>query len=605
MRIIFSILLLCVSTFGQVRIKDLPRATSAQATDILVLDRGTNGVFGIPYANLFPSIGQGDLVSLHNLKDVADTNAARLNLNAASQTDFSGLSNFTHTVTIYATDFGAVGDYTGAATRTGTGTDNRTNIQAALDSAYTAGTLGRNDPFGATYHRVKVPKGKYYISAPTNGMPSLVVPLGVEFDFSEAELHFDIPPANFSGHSIVEPNPAWCGILVGPEAGLRIGHAQIAAGKDQTYGGAWFGFTLDCIRVQESDYGWIKGDGLDHYIFGFFRGAGIRYLGCYDQHVTDVNFGSCAFGVVMGYMGNAFSAYTLYRGGSDAERVSTSLWLDNCVFRNMYRTPIYVGAGGDWYDPHSPGVVAGGLETIVQDGRSQNGGPISVSHCSIENAAWGAISAFCPNGSVLINDLRLEECDDATVSIGVIYANSTTFKINGLEFGSTGTRGITLASYTGTNSVVTCVPNLLVRCDGINVSPLLQNAFVNNAAINSAILCSLSSNSRLPTIINYRTSAASQMQGVGSNMHGLIPDNDGGRVWSVSTVGLLPAESVGGGRTTFTFANGFTPQKPTRILVDGQFLEATDAAGTNWSWNSTTGVVTLTVAPTKIVRAFF
>lgn len=509
------------------------------------------------------------------------------------------------TPAIYVTDYGAIGDYTGESTRAGTGTDNRVAIQAALDAAYTQGPLGVDDFLGATAYRVIVPKGKYYISARSDGMPSLKIPLKVELDFSQAELHFDIPPCNFTGNGITEPNPAWCAILAGPLANIRVGKMQICAGKDQTYGGTWYGLTLDGIRVQESDVGWITGAGRDHYMFGFFRGACIRILASYDQNVSDLIFGSSAFGIVMGYLGNAFSAYPLYRGGTDAERVSTSLWVRNCVFRNMYRTGIYVGAGGDWFDPHTPGVAAGGLETIVQDGRAQNGGPISIDQCSMENCAWGAILASCPLGGVFINDLRLEECDDATTSVGVVYASSTTFKVNGLTFGSTGLRTITLASYNAANALVTCVPNLLIRSDGTDVSPLLQNVSVANTAINSAQLVSLGPNGRLPTIINYKAGSATQMQGTNSSMHNLIPENDGGRVWSISTIGLKPSEAVNGSRTTFTFVNGFTPQKPQRILVDGQLLEATDVGGTNWTWNSGTGVVTLTVAPVKNVRAFF
>jgi hypothetical protein len=57
----------------------------------------------------------------------------------------------------------------------------------------------------------------------------------------------------------------------------------------------------------------------------------------------------------------------------------------------------------------------------------------------------------------------------------------------------------------------------------------------------------------------------------------------------------------------FTYINGPTASslKPRSILVDGQMLEATDVGGTNWTWNSSTAIASLTVAPTKNIRAFF
>lgn len=508
--------------------------------------------------------------------------------------------------TIYVTDpqFGAVGDYTGSKTLAGTGTDNRVAIQAALNSAHINGPGGRSDYLGDKRKRVVVPEGKYYISAPTSGMPSLVIPLGVELDFHEAELHFDIPPCNYTSNGITEPNPAWCAILAGPLANIRVGEMQIAAGKDQTYGGVWYGMTLDGIRVQESDVGWITGEGRDHYIFGFFRGAGIRILASYDIHVENLLFGSSACGVVMGYMGNAFDAYTLYRDGSAAARVSTSLWIDNCVFRNMYRVGILVGADGDWHNPTvPPGPVSGGLE-YISGSKAAQGGPVSISHVSMENCAWGAITSYTPAGAFLVDDLRLEECDDATTSVGVIYGNSTTYKVNGVSFGSTGLRTITLANYGSANSVVTCVPNLLFRSDGVDVAPLIQNVYANNNAVNSAIFCALSANGRLPTIINSKGGSLVQWQGVGSGMHGLIPPLGGGTIWNVSTVGLAPLETVNGSITNFSFVNGFTPQIPQRLLIDGQMLFGTNAnASVNWVWD-TTNLHTMTI-PTKDVRAFF
>lgn len=534
--------------------------------------------------------GGAKLTISSNLSDVANPAAARQNLGWT---------------TIYATDpqFGAVGDYSGDMTTAGSGTDNRAAIQAALDAAHTAGA-SFGDVLKGSSHRVVLTKGKYYISARSDGMPSLRVPLKVDFDFGEAELHFQLPLRNYTNNGITEPNPAWCGILVGQMAGLKIGRMLSIWGQDPTYGGTWYGMTLDAIRVQESDISWIRGDGNPHQIFNF-RGAGIRYIACWNAFVSDLSIANTAYGIVMSYFGNAFSAYTRYRGTNDAENVSVNLWASRCSFLNIYRTGIYTGAGGDWHNPGSPSVASGGLEEHVVDGRAQNGGPISVTQCAFENVAFGAIRAYGSVPSLFVTDCRMEECDDATTSVGVIYGNGPV-KVDGLHFGSTGLRSITLANYNSANSSVTCVPMLLVRCDGVDTSPLLQNVFVANTANNSSKLVSLSALARLPTIINYRTSSAAQMQGTGSDVQNIIFENDGGRIWSISTVGIAPTETVNGSNTTFTFPNGSTRQKPKTLRQDGLYLQETNSDGsTNWSWDSGTTTVTTSTAPTKDLRAFY
>lgn len=509
--------------------------------------------------------------------------------------------------TIVATDleFGAVGDYTGDMTTTGTGTDNREMIQAALDAAHVPGASFGDALKGVSY-RVVLPAGKYYISARSDGMPSLHVPLKVQFDFSEAQLFFQIPLRNYTANGITEPNPHWCGILVGNYGGLKVGKMQCIWGSDATYGGAWYGMHLDAIRVQEADISFIEGDSTPHQIFNF-RGAGIRYLAPWNAFCDKLSIANCAFGVVVSYYGNAFPDYQRYRtGGTLAENASTSVWMNKVSFLNMGRMAVMVGAGGDWFDPGTPThPIWNGLETVVNDGRPSAGGPISFEQCAFERCAFGAVHANCPIGAVFMNDCRSEECDDATTSIGVFYANSTTFKVNGFTFSSLGLTTLTRMEYDGPNTSNLCVPELLFRSDGSNVSPVFQNIFTANSAINSCIFFSSGANGRLPTIINNRSNSPAQMQGVGANVKGIIFPNDGGRIWSISTVGFTPTEAADGARTTFTFLNGNTPQRPNYIVSDGIIMEATDVAGTNWTWASGTGVVTMTVAPTKSIRAFF
>lgn len=508
--------------------------------------------------------------------------------------------------TIFATDaaYGAVGDYSGDMTLAGSGTDNRTLIQAALNAARTVGSGGFGSMVSGYSAVVKLPAGRYYIAAPSSGTNSLYVPSKVLFDISEAELHFGIPARDYTANGITEPNPAWCGILVGAQGGLVLGRMQIKWGSDQTYGGAWYGHTLDAVRVQEADISWIRGGSAPHHIFNF-RGAGIRYIACWNAFLSDVSIANCSFGVVMGYYGTAFSAYTRYRtGGTAGESVSTSLFIDRCSFVNIYRTAVFTGAGGDWNNPASASVFYGGLEQPNGSYASQ-GGPISITQSAFENVAFGAVLGSCPLGALLIENCRMEEVGDNTSSFGVIYGNSVTMKVSGITWGGTGTRSITKATYTAANTSAVIVPTVFIRCDGVDVSPVLQNAFLANSAVNTTALFRLGSNARLPTIINYRCNAATQMQGTDTSVQNIIFPNDG-RDWSVGKDGIAPTETVNGVNTSFTFPNGFTRQLPRVLRFDGLFLGGTNSDGTvNWTWNTGTTTVTTSVAPTKDLRAFF
>lgn len=515
--------------------------------------------------------------------------------------------------TIYATDseYGAVGDYSGHMTLAGTGTDNRAAIQAALDAAH-FGQSSYESVITGTAWRVVLPKGKYYISAPTDGSPSLRVPSKVHFDYSEAELFFEIPLRNYTANGITEPNPAWCGILLGAMGGLTLGRAQIIWGRDQTYGGQWYGMTLDCIRVQESDGSRIVGGRINHHIFNF-RGAGIRYIACINQYLSDVSIANCCYGVVMGYFGTAFSAavtagyMTRYRtGGTAAENVSTNLHINKCMITNIYRTAIFIGAAGDWNNPASASVFYGGLEQ-PNGAYAAQGGPISISDCSFENIAYGILYGNASIGALYMTRNRSEECGDNTISLGVIYGNALVLNIKDLTWGGTGTRSVTKASYTGANTSGVLAPTTFVRNDGVNCAPVIENVFISNPAGGCAFYRK-SANARLPIVVNYRCNAPTQMQLTDSGVYNIIYKNSGHGIESLSTTGLAPngtSETANGVRTTFTFADGFTKVKPDRIVVDGLILYSVDDGGTNWTWNSTTGVVTFTVAPVRSVRAFF
>jgi hypothetical protein len=451
--------------------------------------------------------------------------------------------------TIVVTDaaYGAVGDYTGNQNTAGIGTDNRAAIQAALNAAYTQGS-SVGDTTTNTSYVVKIPQGKYYISASPDGTPSLVVPLKVQLDFSEAELFFDKPLLGDFGHGILEPNPLWCGILVGQMGGLVIGKMQMIFGQDLTYGGAWYGMSLDAVRVQESDISWIRGADKEINIFNFGRGAGIRYIGCWNANSRDLNISACCWGIIMSYFGTAFSGYTRYRGTSQSESVSTSLWIHNVHFTNIYKKAIYVGVNGDYHAPADVTATSGtapnnyeigGFEVVTFD-RLTNGGPISIHQCAFENVAEEIVNVTSQSG-LFITDIRMEECG-MFPALGQIYASTVrTFKLDGCTLINAGTRQVYHAHYTGPLAQIVTNPSAFVRVDATNVSPRLVNIYCNNQASNACQLVNGTVNvTRQPVIENYRTESATQMQGTNSFMP-IAPDNDGGRVIPTGSALMLLA----------------------------------------------------------------
>jgi hypothetical protein len=507
---------------------------------------------------------------------------------------------------------GNMPDFSGDMTTSGTGTDFRAYIQAALDDAH-FGQSAYTSVLTGTAWTVKLPRGKYYLVAPSDGSPTLKVPSKVHFDFSEAELFLTIPPKNYTANGITEPNPAWCGILVGAYGGLTLGKMQVVWGTSQTYGSTWFGMTLDAIRVQESDATRIKGGRINHHIFNF-RGAGIRYAACINQYLDDVSIANCCYGVVMGHFGTVFSNavsqghYQRYRtGGTTAEDVSTNLHMRGCMITNISRTGVFIGASNDWNNPASASIFYGGMETPNGTYAAQ-GGPISVVDCSFENIAFGILHGSAAIGSVYMDKIRSEECGDNSISLGVIFLNCLNASIKDMSWGGTGTRSVTKSTYTAADTSGTLIPSTFIRNDGVNCAPTIQNLFISNSAGGCALIRK-SANACLPLVINYRCNVSTQMQLTDSTVYNIIYSNLGGQVEGPGGPYGIPvtvaADTVNGARLEFTFADGFTKKQPRYIIADGVIVPATDVAGTNWTFNSTTGVVTMAVAPTKSIRAVF
>lgn len=559
-------------------------STSTTATN-------TNSVFAVSGISTGRWVRVPGMALDSNGAIISDTNFFSANSNL--------LNRVVHSVpTIYATDpqYGAVGDYTGTQNAAGTGTDNRTKIQAALADAYTPGA-SFNDLTHSTSKMVKVPNGKYYISAPANGTNALFVPPGVCLDLSEAELHFDRPPLTYNSNT--EPNPLFCGILVGPFGHVILGKVIMKPDQDQTYGGTWYGMNIDAIRVQESDNSYIIGGGKDNMIIGW-RGAGIRDIGCLNSFVSSIKFYGNCFGIVQSYFGTAFdgsvtgSGYQRFRGNTIPEGVCVALYVNNCSFLNIYKKALLGGVDGDYHNP-----AGGGFENITL---SKIGGGVSVNQTSFENIAeevvfWEGVD------SLDMTSCRIERSGWVGSGSGTILAaEARAVALRGivwLEQGGTCFK----ASYTGPLASFTPNPGVFLRVNATDISPLLENVYINNNANSSCILSDGSSATRRPTIINFRTETSTMMQGVNSYMP-IPPRNGGGRIESVTTLGLSPLETPNGSITNFSFVNGFTPQIPSRVQIDGAMWPGTNQNGTiNWTWGTTN--ISTTTAPTKDVRAFF
>lgn len=499
--------------------------------------------------------------------------------------------------------YGAVGDYTGSQNGAGVGTDSRESIQAALTSAYTPGSGGYSDLIHSSAFVVRAPKGKYYISARPDGRPSLDVPPGVVLDLREAELHFDRPPLTYNGNT--EPNSLWCGIKLGPLSGLILGRLQMKPNQDQTYGGTWFGMNLDAVRIQESDTSFVIGAGKDNLILGF-QGAAIRQIACLNSFVSNLKIWANCYGIVQSYFGTAFDgsvtgqAYQRYRGTSHDESVSVALYVSHCTILNIYKKGIMVGVDGDYHPP-----AGGGFENITTSKIA--GGPVSIEQCSFENIAE-EVAYVQSDGAFYMDQIRLERTGWLGFGSGTIFgANVRSYKLSNISWQEQGGNCFK-ASYTGPLVSFAPNPGVFARCNATNVSPILENIFINN---NNNLGCQLvegdNNITRLPILTNCHTESPDQMQGTNSGyMQGRIPTNDGGRIESISTFGISPQEAVNGSRVTFTFLNGLTRQKPITMRSDGLLLAAINSDGTvNWTWDATAKTVTMMDAPIKDLCAYY
>lgn len=224
------------------------------------------------------------------------------------------------TVTVTGNPSGVVADYTGRPDTTGTGTDNRAALQAALDAASSIVNTGSySDYLNRRSVTVRLAPGHYYFSAPSATGSSLKLPPGVTLDVSDASLYFDYPATARS---------TWCAIEVGLAGHLMVG--KIYTKNSAPAAGSWY----DAVRIVQSD-GNSRITGYKDSSIKGFQGAAIRGVGAWIAYVAGITFTGCDYGYVASNVGTALG-YTVANGaGSPPKRTHTDLRITDCMFVNL------------------------------------------------------------------------------------------------------------------------------------------------------------------------------------------------------------------------------------------------------------------------------
>lgn len=192
---------------------------------------------------------------------------------------------------------GAKGDYPGypnvAPAGGATVNDDRAAIQAALNNAVVQGSSGSTSHYkylDNVYTTVTLAPGNYYIGlADANGTsPSLVIPETVSFDYSRANLFFELPKT---------ATYAWCGIQLSNYGHIRRGGTYVAPVRaDGSANSApdSNGF-YDALRVVNTDGDSIVDD--NHAVIASFPGAAVGLFGAYITGIIGGQIRSCVYDV--------------------------------------------------------------------------------------------------------------------------------------------------------------------------------------------------------------------------------------------------------------------------------------------------------------------
>lgn len=308
---------------------------------------------------------------------------------------------------------GARGDYSGRIGTTGTGTDNRTFIQAALNAASSVVGTGRYDYLTRRSVKVTLPPGHYWISAPVDGSPSLVVPAGVEFDFSAATIYVDYPAT---------ATIQWAAIKVEQYAQVRCGKL-VQSGKVAAPNSS---VVYDGIRLVATDnHSRVVGYG-DSEIRGF-QGAGIRTIGAWITFLRGLRITDNRYGVIASHFGDGFTYTVPGIATPQNNRFSTDLFIDDCIIVNCRNGGVLAGASG-------------GAADLNATSYDTYGGVVKLGNVTLENIGSYALRAVAPS-TVSLRDVHIEEAGKGDGVIALDSVNVVT--IDNLQYNLAG-RTITL-----------------------------------------------------------------------------------------------------------------------------------------------------------------
>lgn len=290
---------------------------------------------------------------------------------------------------------GARPDYTGRVGTTGTGTDNRAPIQAALDAAC---NMNDSTYFGYLTRRsttVKLAPGHYWVSAPSSGEPSLSIPAGVTFDCSDATLYCDYPASG---------TLQWSAIMLGQYSQLHIGRL-VNSGKVSVPNA---NLVYDGVRMVLTD-NHSKVIGYKDSEISGFQGAGVRGIGAWITYVKGVRITGNRFGVIASHFGDGFTYVMPGKTLVQLQnlRFATDLWIDDTIIVNCRNGGLIAGASGDAAD-----INATSFDTY--------GAVVSLKNSTIENI--GTYAAKVINASAF----RMDSChiEETGAGDGVLWLDT-------------------------------------------------------------------------------------------------------------------------------------------------------------------------------------
>lgn len=291
--------------------------------------------------------------------------------------------------------------------------DIRSDLQAALDGARNGSDRSYWSFLEVTAGVVELRPGTYRVNSKSDGMPSIVVPRGVELRADKANLVAEYPKT---------PTTNWAAILLHSRAGLTVGTLKPTGTPPDA------AHVYDGIRAYMQDnWNAVSGVGGRGVVTGF-QGAGYRALGSYVIRLKNLLFEFCSHGVVHGHSGGLVAdgtgAYVLPTGQTvnTATRRPTDLFLNSVYFNSTRGNNVVIG---------SPGTVAA-PNTVVSGTDSVTGGNTYLRDVLFEDSPARAIRAR-ELSQITFNNVHLEEIGAPSgpmLDIDVVYGN---IGVNGMR----------------------------------------------------------------------------------------------------------------------------------------------------------------------------